>query len=539
MPRMTKSRLARIMRCALVMLLAGICYLTATACSTTTIGENNPEKPVEQIVPARLAIVHTGGIRGSFSRTDSSMGIASVAGLRTQLEADGYDVLLLDSGNSLGGSAAIDLSDGEEAVAFMNAARYDAISLGADELGLGTARLHKRIRQSDFAYLSASVHDAQGDPLSDASKVFALSDGRRVGVFGLTAPRVAKGLGPLAATDILFAATSAVEQAQEQVADLRAQGCRLIVCLANLGFDDQGMPLAEHVSEGVSGIDVLLDASTGNATYLTSEDASGEEMLVVETPNALKGVSVVRWERGTLSVETCDLSTDEKPDEQVEALVTQSSAAFSDRMHKQVSTSAGALSVEAAQKGTGGLGSLAAAALLWEGERQASDKPDAAIVTADLLQAGISKGSVTYGEAMAVLPHADSRLCVIEVTGAQLQQALKPLLAQKVAESDALPATAGIVISREATSAKADGKKTTAQKQKAPAIERVGGNAFKATATYTIVTCENALAKTGSLSMLVSRGATLEDLDTSGGKALADYLARECKKGIPKGFLDQ
>ena len=540
MPRIASGKLMRLARSALAMLLVAMVWcLTSTACSTTTIGENNPEKPVGQIVPARLAIVHTGGIQGAFARSDSSLGIAAVAQLAAELEEEGYDVLVLDSGNSLGGSPAIDLTDGEEAVAFMNAAHYDAIALGADELSLGSTRLRKRMAQSDFAYLSASVHDAQGDPLADPCKTFALSDGRLVGVFGLSAPKAAKGLGPLASADIVAQATTSIEQAQEQVADLRSQGCRLIVCLANLGFDDQGTPLAERVSEGVSGIDVLLDASTGNATHLTSEDASGEEMLVVETPNALKGASVVRWEQGSLSIDVHDPSTDKVLDEQVDALVTQSSVAYEDRMQKVVSTSAGALTAEAATKETGGLGSLAAAALLWSGERKASDKPDAAIVTADLLQASLAKGDVTYGDALAVLPHADSRLCTIEVTGAQLQQALEPLLAQKVAQSDTLPATAGITISRGSTTTKTGDKKATTQKQKAPAIERVGGAAFKASATYTIVTCEAALSRTGSLSALASKDATPQDLDVSGGQALADYLSHECKKGIPKSFLDQ
>ena len=67
----------------------------------------------------------------------------------------------------------------------------------------------------------------------------------------------------------------------------------------------------------------------------------------------------------------------------------------------------------------------------------------------------------------------------------------------------------------------------------------MGGAAFKASATYTIVTCEAALARTGSLSALASKDATPQDLDVSGGQALADYLSHECKKGIPKSFLDQ
>ena len=197
MPRIASGKLMRLARSALAMLLVAMVWcLTSTACSTTTIGENNPEKPVGQIVPARLAIVHTGGIQGAFARSDSSLGIAAVARLAAELEEEGYDVLVLDSGNSLGGSPAIDLTDGEEAVAFMNAAHYDAIALGADELSLGSTRLRKRMAQSDFAYLSASVHDAQGDPLADPCKTFTLSDGRLVGVFGLSAKG---GKGPRAA----------------------------------------------------------------------------------------------------------------------------------------------------------------------------------------------------------------------------------------------------------------------------------------------------------------------------------------------------
>ncbi|MBP3894763.1 MAG: bifunctional metallophosphatase/5'-nucleotidase [Atopobiaceae bacterium] len=513
---------------AVIALIAGLLWsITLSGCSTTFIGEQEPDEPVAQILPTKLAIIHTGGIEGTYTRTPTTMGISAVARIKSDLQEQGYQVLLLDSGNSLGGNLATDIDRGESAVGFMNAAGYDALALGRHELALGGKTLKKRMSQSSFAYLSANVLRADSqEVLSQANTTFKLDDGRLVGVFGLTTPGVKDQLGPLSTGEMTFSYHTLEDLAQQQVNDLHSQGCRLIVCLANLGFDEQGLPRANQVVSQVSGIDVLLDASTGETASINVADASGDNTLVVETASRLTSASIVCWEMGELSVRGTDPRQAQKLDEQVSALVTQSIDDLDKRLGRVVTTSREAMMTDRPQSDSTGLGQLAADAILWDASQGMGKSPDAAIITAASLTGQLPQGNVTQLDAMTALSPATTRLCLVETTGAQLQTVLAPLLAHSEPSSD-MPQIAGIQL--EETPA-GEGQQPTRT------IKQVGGRAFSPTDTYTIVTFEPLVAGAGSLDALYANGSAITDPESCGGKALADYLSHECKDGIPERY---
>lgn len=505
----------------LLSLLCALC-LALAACSTTSIREQEPAEPVGQIIPTKLAIVHTGGIEGAYVRKGSSMGIAAVAGLARQLEDEGYEVLLFDSGNSLGGSALADLSNGETAVGFMNAAGYDAMALGGLELDLGRQTLSTRISQSDFTCLSANAYEAiTNEPIASERRTYTLGDGRVIGVFGLTSPQAVAGIGPATARELALAPDNLIALAQRHVSELKAQGCRLVVCLSSLGFDEQGLPLANSVASQVEGLDLLLDASTGGTSQVTQINEQGEETLVIETSGRLQGASVITWSGGALTTKTYDASTAKKSDEQVLSLVTQSASELDRQLAKVITTSRDILATDRTLTGSCGLGQLAADAMLWEASHGLGTSPDAALLVASSLQGALPKGEVSYANALKVLPHTSSRLCTLEVTGSRLEAALQPLLTTTPTPSALMPQVSGVAF---------------AEDQGTRSIAGVGGRTFSPSGTYTIVTCEGLLAADGALKDLAT-DATLTATDTSAGKALANYLEKECKDGIPERYF--
>ena len=510
---------------ALVALLAA---LMISGCSTVSIGEQEPQEPVSQILPTKLAIVHTGGIGGVYGRTKSTLGLSAVCQVKHDLQEDGYDVLLVDSGNSLGGSLLADIDSGESAVGFLNAAEYDAIALGKLELDLGGKTLKKRMSQSNFAYLSANVQPtgSQGMP-ARANATFKLSDGRTVGIFGLTAPDVQGSLGLLASGEVTFSYHELSEIAQQQVDDLKAQGCRLVICLANLGFDEQGLPRANSIASQVSGIDVLLDASTGGTAHLTQDNYKGESTLVVETAPILSQISVVTWEQGELDVEELEPKDATQLDERVSTLVGQSTVDLTGKLERVITTSREALAPDRSLSDSAGLGQLAADAIWWSSKRGMGKSPDAAIITAEALAGSLPAGNVTQLNAMTVLSPATTRLCAIETTGTRLQGVLAPLL-KGTAPTQAMPQVAGIEF---------DQTPATEQQPASRTIKAIGGRAFQPNETYTIVTTEPLLSGSGALSGLYANGMTVTDLESNGGKALTDYLQQECKDGIPDRYF--
>lgn len=67
-------------------------------------------KPME----GKLVVVHTNDMHGYYETTETSIGIAGVAGLKNYYEAQGADVLLLDAGDFSQGSTLVSYYKGKK-----------------------------------------------------------------------------------------------------------------------------------------------------------------------------------------------------------------------------------------------------------------------------------------------------------------------------------------------------------------------------------------------------------------------------------------
>ena len=162
-----------------ITLAAAITILCAGAVSCVS---NSPKE-------TKLVILHTNDVHGYVETSDKCLGMEAVAQLKKDYEQQGYDVLLLDAGDMLQGNAFASYSQGESVVSVMNAAGYDAAALGNHDFDYGSDVLEKRMSEMDFPVLAANITvDATGKPFAEGNAVFTLSDGTKVGVFGLDTP---------------------------------------------------------------------------------------------------------------------------------------------------------------------------------------------------------------------------------------------------------------------------------------------------------------------------------------------------------------
>lgn len=494
--------------------------MATTGCSTISVQEEEPSQPVGQILPAKLALIHTASVEGCFERSDTCLGISAIAQLRHSYEQNGYDVLLLDGGNALGGSQLVDLSQGEAGVGILNASLYDALCLGTRELALGPKTLATRISQADWTPLAANVTDTQAhEEVAEAQLVHTLSDGRLVGVFAITAPAEQDALPPLVAARTSFHDDELTEIAQRQVAELREQDCRLVVCLTNLTKDR-----AVRLAQGVSGIDVLL-ATAGNWDALRLEDASGEEMLLVCTPRHLEGAGVVTWELGKLSTRMVAPDDLYLVDEQVEALVTQTSLDVDDQLSKVLTTSATTLPVDKSDQRETVLGDLVADALRWEASHGLQATVDGALIDGASLQASLESPDVTRADALAICPLGTAPLCTVRTSGTRLHELLEQANVIEKDDQGSFLQMAGIDCTLREDAGQAE-----------LSVDTVDGHAFSATGRYDIVTTQQLALGTTGLPALADDTDDIRDLETSAGLALADYLAHECKGKLPKRY---
>lgn len=76
--------------------------------------------------------------------------MAGVAQLKKDFEAAGADVLLVSAGDSIMGKPLVSADQGKSAIEFMNAAGYDAMTVGNHELDFGIDNLKALAKDADF-----------------------------------------------------------------------------------------------------------------------------------------------------------------------------------------------------------------------------------------------------------------------------------------------------------------------------------------------------------------------------------------------------
>ena len=217
----------------------------------------------EQAPAGKLYILHTNDMHGRAVADPQAgiLGYAAIAQYKKDLEAQGHDVLLLDAGDATQGTPLVNLGMGKNAIEFMNAAGYMAMSPGNHEFDWGSDNLKQLAGFAKFPILSASILDAVSKEVTfKANTVFETKAGLKVGVFGLATPETATKAHPDKVRGVEFLQGEELfKAAQAQVDELKAAGAQLIVALVHLGVDPESAPnRATDVLENVKGIDLMI-----------------------------------------------------------------------------------------------------------------------------------------------------------------------------------------------------------------------------------------------------------------------------------------
>ncbi len=241
--RISASLTAALLAAALVIALA-----------TPTLAGTSPKQ-------TELTILHTNDVHGhlfpfnynALGAVENDVGGAARRAtlIREIKNSAEHPVLVMDAGDVFTRGPIADLM-GVPDFDVMNAIPYDVMTIGNNEFkgapGMaGQKNMLARIKQAKFPVLSANVIDkATGKTLVPASKVFTIGD-VRVGVFGLTAPRVAaypqaEGLQ----------INDPIETAKSVVPELLAE-CDFVVALTHIGY-----PMDLQLASAVPQIDVII-----------------------------------------------------------------------------------------------------------------------------------------------------------------------------------------------------------------------------------------------------------------------------------------
>lgn len=492
----------------------------------------------DEDLTGHIVILHTNDVHGAIDN------YASLAALKDAYEAAGAQVLLMDAGDFSQGSTSVNVSEGATAVELMNMAGYDVATTGNHEFDFGYANLKTLMESAEFPILAADAFTAEGDLAMDGDNLtFQLGD-VTVGVFGLATPETATKAHPAKLEGVTFLAEDELFAcAQEQVDELTAAGCDYIICLGHLGIDAESTGNRSiDLLENVTGIDVFIDGHSHSTQSDIAEETNGTGMVgdtvLTSTGTKLESVGVVdiaadgTIDASTISMEELNATEGFTPDQDIATRVSEINAQIEEDMGQVIGTSEVDLDGvrENVRASETNLGDLITDAMLWQAG-QDNEEVDAAITNGGGIRASIAAGDITKKSVNDVLPFGNT-LYVVELTGAELLEALEASTYCTPEPVGAFPQVAGIEFTINTGAAYDAGENYPGTTYAEPAsinrvtIQTVGGQAFDADATYTIVT-NDFLAAGGDTYYAFSAAESGYDTGISLDQVVMDYITEE------------
>ena len=455
---------------------------------------------------SHLIVIHTNDTHGCDQQADSVYGMAAVAALKQEYEAKGKDVLLVDAGDAIQDHNLVNLSRGATAIAFMNAAGYDAMTLGNHEFDYGQDVTLERAAEADFPFLSCNILvDATGKPFVRPYTIVK-KGGVTIGIVGITTPETAGATNPKHVYGLTFLdGQDLYDAVQSSVNYLRGAGCDLVVALGHLGSE----PFSEgHRSDDilrhVRGIDLFID---GHDHRVKNYRVDG--VLLAATGSHLANIGVVSYEGGQWREQNLPYGAAADVQADLSRPIGASEVVLDGSRPK--------VRMEETN-----LGDFIADAVLWQARMATAAEGmniDGAIVNGGGLRASIPAGAVTQGAVQGVLPYRN-QVCVVTMTGETLLEIMEASTAAAPYPAGAFPQVSGIEMTVRTDIPFAKGRAYGNGKYYKPAkpgqrvtIHRVGGKAFSSDAVYTIATYE-----------FVSRGGDAYGVLAEPGKAETKYV---------------
>ncbi|MBN1642970.1 MAG: hypothetical protein JXA09_17165 [Anaerolineae bacterium] len=177
-------------------ILSGIVGVVFVLAACTAGGPTATPEPTATPVPAPfdLTLLYTNdgwGYTEPCACDPSAGGLARRAAYTAAVRAEAENVIVVDAGDSL--LSLQHVGNREQGLALADAYNqmgYDAINLGGMDFRMGLDVLREQIQVAEYAVLSANTLDPQTKDVFDRGYVILERAGRRIGLIGLTDPKV-------------------------------------------------------------------------------------------------------------------------------------------------------------------------------------------------------------------------------------------------------------------------------------------------------------------------------------------------------------
>ena len=389
-----------------------------------------------------VTILYTNDVHTYIDKQSPKLTYAAIADLKQSYQNAGKDVLLVDAGDHVQGTAYGSMDEGASIIKLMNAAGYDVATPGNHEFDYGMDRAKAIMKEADFPYLSCNWVDLRtGLRVLPSVKVF-VRGGRRIAFVGVTTPETFTKSTPAYFMDkaqrkyiydiqggedgkkLYDAVQKAIDKAK-LLADV-------VIGLGHLGVDPSSSPwTSEEVIAHTSGFDAFIDGHSHTVMENKQvQDASGKAVTLTQTGSYFANVGEMTIAAdGTITTKL--IPTHEGMDAGIAAMQTSWVSTVDDMLGEKIAVgdsdfyvsdpATGKRRIRSAETNLGDFVADGIYAYFNEVEKLHCDL---AIMNGGGIRADVPAGDWTFKTCKQVSPFGNVA-CLMSVTGKQIQDALE------------------------------------------------------------------------------------------------------------------
>ena len=252
---------------------------------------------------ADVTILYTNDVHTYIDKKSPELTYAGIAALKQSYVDAGQNVLLVDAGDHIQGTAYGSMDDGETIIKLMSEAGYDLATPGNHEFDYGMARAKAAMKEAAFPYVSCNWVDLRtGLKVLPSIKIFTIG-GARIAFVGVTTPETFTKSTPAyfmnaSQTKYIYDILGGddgqklYKAVQKAIDKAKLLGATYIIGLGHLGVDPSSAPwTSEEVIAHTTGFDAFIDGHSH--TVMENKqvtDASGKAVTLTQTGSYFKNV---------------------------------------------------------------------------------------------------------------------------------------------------------------------------------------------------------------------------------------------------------
>ena len=392
---------------------------------------------------ADVTILYTNDVHTYIDNKSPKPTYAAIAALKKSIEDTGRDVLLVDAGDHIQGTAYGSMDDGATIIELMNEAGYDLATPGNHEFDYGMARAKAVLREADFPYVSCNWVDLRTGFNVLPSVKFFFVGGRKIAFVGVTTPETFTKSTPAyfmndAQTEYIYDILGGedgqklYDAVQEAIDKAEFWGADTIIGLGHLGVDPSSSPwTSEEVIAHTHGFTAFIDGHSH--TVMANKqvtDASGKAVTLTQTGSYFKNIGKMTvGADGTITTELID--TYEGLDVAVAATASNWISAVDDMLGEEIAVgdtkfyiNDPATGKRRIRSGETNLGDFVADGIYTYFNEIEELHCDIAIMNGGGIRTDVEAGPWSFKTCKTVSPFGNVA-CLMSVTGQQIQDALE------------------------------------------------------------------------------------------------------------------